>query len=206
MKSPSNLPKLYQCNICQKKFKTTQHLEQHMNKKKPCSSSDSSSVSSNSSTTNSSTTNSSTTNSFTSNLSNDEMINFIQMYSNIQSLMKEKKLIDEYKQQILILQEENNKLKYQISLINKISNNILQFDERNKNLNDSSELNDSIDSSNSNKESPLFQINNADLYDEDYNEKSPSNETFTSNISSLTEDQLNDSSGYIWKSVPFKLG
>jgi hypothetical protein len=189
-----------------------------MNKKKPCSSSDSSSVSSNSSTTNSSTTNSSTTNSFTSNLSNDEMINFIQMYSNIQSLMKEKKLIDEYKQQILTLQEENNKLKYQISLINKISNNILQFDERNKNLNNSSELNDSselnnssvlndsIDSSNSNKESPLFQINNADLYDEDYNEKSPSNETFNSNISSLTEDQLNDSSGYIWKSAPFKLG
>lgn len=201
MKSLSNLPKLYQCNICQKKFKTTQHLEQHMNKKKPCSSSDSSSVSSNSST-----SNSSTSNSFTSNLSNDEMIKFIQMYSNIQSLMKEKKLIDEYKQQILTLQEENNKLKYQISLINKISNNILQFDERNKNLNNSSELNDSIDSSNSNKESPLFQINNADLYDEDYNEKSPSNETFTSNISSLTEDQLNDSSAYIWKSAPFKLG
>ena len=201
MKSLSNLPKLYQCNICQKKFKTTQHLEQHMNKKKPCSSSDSSSVSSNSST-----SNSSTSNSFTSNLSNDEMIKFIQMYSNIQSLMKEKKLIDEYKQQILTLQEENNKLKYQISLINKISNNILQFDERNKKLNDSRELNDSIDSSNSNKESPLFQINNADLYDEDYNEKSPSNETFTSNISSLTEDQLNDSSAYIWKSAPFKLG
>lgn len=202
MNSPSNLPKLYQCNICQKKFKTTQHLEQHMNKKKPCSSSDSSSVSSNSSTSNSSTSNSSTTNSFTSNLSNDEMINFIQMYSNIQSLMKEKKQIDKYKQQILILQEENNKLKYQISLINKISNNILQFDERNKNIIEPSEL---VDSSNSNKESPLFQINNADLYDEDYNEKSPSIETINSNISSLTEDQLNDSSGYIWKSAPFKL-
>jgi hypothetical protein len=195
MNSPSNLPKLYQCNVCQKKFKTTQHLEQHINKKKPCSSSDSSSVSSNSSTSNSS----------ISNLSNDEMINFIQMYSNIQSLMKEKKLIDEYKQQILTLQEENNKLKYQISLINKISNNILQFDERNKIINEPNELNDSCELSNSNKESLLFQINNADLYDEDYNKKSPSNETFTSNISSLTEDQINDPSSYIWKSAPFNL-
>lgn len=201
MKSLSNLPKLYQCDVCQKKFKTTQHLEQHMNKKKPCSSSDSSSVSSNSSTSNLSTSNSSA-----SNLSNDEMINFIQLYSNIQSLMKEKKLIDEYKQQILTLQEENNKLKYQINLINKISNNILQFDERNKIINEPNELNNSIKLNNSNTESTFFQTNSSDLYYTNDNDKSPSNETFNSNMSSLTEDQLNYSSGYIWKSAPFKLG
>ena len=62
------------------------------------------------------------------------------------------------------------------------------------------------DLNNSNTESTFFQTNSSDLYYTNDNDKSPSNETFNSNMSSLTEDQLNDSSGYIWKSAPFKLG
>jgi hypothetical protein len=180
------MPKLYPCNICNKEFKTLQHLEQHKNKKKPCSPIDTSSGSSNSSTSSNSSLISFNDKIFEE---NNDIINFVKMYSNINNFIKDKNLIDTYKQQIVVLQEENKKLKYQINLINKISKKIGKFDN-------------SINPSTNLRITPIKQTI---VYDEEDFDNSISNETYidANTVSTLTEDQSVDASMSAWYNNSF---
>ena len=103
---------MYSCDICKKEFKTTQHLNQHKNKKKACSLNSSGDqltkvippLKNNE-------------------LSSDDIMKFISTYKTFQDLIKDKEMLAEYKEKLIALQNENNMLKEQIKLINNIINN-----------------------------------------------------------------------------------
>jgi hypothetical protein len=100
---------MYPCDMCKKEFKTTQHLNQHKNKKKACS----------------------LDNQLTKaipllkndELSSNDIMKFISTYNTFQELIKDKEMLAEYKEKLIQLQNENNILKQQIKLINNVIKN-----------------------------------------------------------------------------------
>jgi|Laugresu1bdmlbdd_1035124.scaffolds.fasta_scaffold29957_1 hypothetical protein len=101
---------MYQCTDCGKMFKTTQHLTQHKNRKKTCTLSNkhfSETVTFPRKTT-------------SDNLQVTDIVNFIKTTEEIQNLLNDKKMIEEYKNTILILKEENESLKEQLKSIQQI--------------------------------------------------------------------------------------
>ena len=101
---------MYPCTDCGKMFKTTQHLTQHKNRKKLCTLSNKQSseiVILPRKTT-------------SDNLQVTDVVNFIKTAEDIQNLLNEKKIIEEYKNTILTLKEENEDLKEQLKSIQQI--------------------------------------------------------------------------------------
>ena len=104
---------MYPCHICKKEFKTTQHLEQHKNRKKMCTLSNlhlNKIVSLPNKTA-------------SDDLNIAEIMSFIKTAEGIQSLLNDKKIIEDYKNIISNLTEENTMLKNQLHLINKVIKN-----------------------------------------------------------------------------------
>lgn len=144
----------FTCNNCNKCFKTTQHLNQHKNRKKPCvavnkdiaSSSDSTVVVSKSGTKNSSSLNSNVTSNLLDsnviisnkddsilNQSNGPRYELDDMMNSIILLNREKqellKLIDGYRVQVSELQFNNNSLYNKIQFVKDIFENFSSFFE-----------------------------------------------------------------------------
>lgn len=101
---------MYSCTECGKMFKTTQHLTQHKNRKKMC-------TLINKHLSETVTLPRKTT---SDNLQVTDVVNFIKTAEDIQNLLNEKKLIEEYKNTILTLKEENEALKEQLKSIQEI--------------------------------------------------------------------------------------
>ena len=104
---------MYPCHICKKEFKTTQHLEQHKNRKKLCILS-SKNVHLNSIVTLPTETN---TDVLVSKLKVTDIIQFIKTAEDIEKLIKEQEMLTFYKNKIINLEQENAKLKKQLSVI-----------------------------------------------------------------------------------------
>lgn len=104
---------MYSCEICKKEFKTTQHLNQHKNKKKTCVNNTNNSLNS-------------TDNlglggiNIKTNLTVVDVVNFIKTYKNIVEFVEDSKKISEYKNIILELKKQNLQLKQQLSAIEKV--------------------------------------------------------------------------------------
>lgn len=101
---------VYRCDICKKEFKTNQHLNQHKNKKKVCTLSNLH-------------LNANVilpTKTDTSKLDLLNIMKFLQTAEDIQKLLDDKKIIEEHKNKINELEKENNKLKEQLTLIQKV--------------------------------------------------------------------------------------
>ena len=108
---------MYVCEICKKEFKTTQHLNQHKNRKKSC-------------------VNNCHNNVLNSPNSVDKMgldginvepklncvdvIKFIKTYNNIVEFVEESKKLLAYKNEIIELKKENDKLNKQLLSIQKV--------------------------------------------------------------------------------------
>ena len=101
---------MYVCEICKKEFKTTQHLNQHKNRKKMCTLSNK----------HLNEVVTLPTKTASNDLNITEIMSFIKTAEGIQSLLNDKKLIDDYKNTIYELEQENNKLKEQLTLIQKV--------------------------------------------------------------------------------------
>ena len=105
---------MYTCVTCKKEFKTTQHLEQHKNRKKICIVMPDS-------------INASLTDTIpllkNNDLSSNDIMKFISTYNTFQDLIKDKELVEEYKKTIMQLKKENTMLKHQLHLINKVIKN-----------------------------------------------------------------------------------
>jgi tRNA U34 5-methylaminomethyl-2-thiouridine-forming methyltransferase MnmC len=101
---------MYPCDICKKEFKTNQHLTQHKQRKKMCTLSN---LHLNAIVTLPTKTSS-------SDLKITDILNFIKTAEDIQNLINDKKLIEEYKNTIAALTKENNALKEQIKTIQQI--------------------------------------------------------------------------------------
>lgn len=104
---------MYSCEICKKEFKTTQHLNQHKNRKKTCVNNTNNSLNS-------------TDNlglggiNIKTNLTVVDVVNFIKTYKNIVEFVEDSKKISEYKNIILELKKQNLQLKQQLSAIEKV--------------------------------------------------------------------------------------
>lgn len=103
---------MYACTVCKKEFKTTQHLNQHKNKKKVCSLNSSDNV-----------LTTSTSLLKNNELSSNDIMKFISTYKTFQDLIKDKEMLAEYKEKLIQLQNENNILKQQLKLINNVIKN-----------------------------------------------------------------------------------
>jgi hypothetical protein len=101
---------MYPCDICKKEFKTNQHLMQHKHRKKMCTLSN---LHLNKIVT-------LPTKTPSSDLKFTDIINFIKTAEDIQNLVNDKQLIEEYKNTILTLTKENDALKEQIKTIQQI--------------------------------------------------------------------------------------
>jgi len=116
---------VYKCDVCEKTFKTTQHLDQHKKKKKSCIKQDSNSVI----LMNSPPITHPFTSQFTTeivsinndikqinseNLYNLDMLKFVEAYQHLGES------VIEYKMQISKLTEENRILKHKLEVINKV--------------------------------------------------------------------------------------
>lgn len=104
---------MYPCHICKKEFKTTQHLEQHKNRKKLCS------LSLKNTHLNGIVTLTTETNTdvLVSKLKVTDIIQFIKTAEDIEKLIKEQEMLTFYKNKIINLEQENAKLKKQLSVI-----------------------------------------------------------------------------------------
>jgi hypothetical protein len=104
---------MYPCHICKKEFKTTQHLEQHKNRKKLCI------LSLKNPHLNSIVTLPTETNTdvLVSKLKVTDIIQFIKTAEDIEKLIKEQEMLTFYKNKIINLEQENAKLKKQLSVI-----------------------------------------------------------------------------------------
>lgn len=145
---------MHSCNICNKQFKTTQHLNQHKNRKKSCvpnvdNASNNSSVSSVSSIFLKKIMSPSLHNYSDKQINNgssektdfeltlDNILNFVKTAQEIQKLLQDKEQIDEYKNQIIQLQNENLQLKNKLGLVNRIIKDKGNVDAENEIIEDS---------------------------------------------------------------------
>lgn len=126
---------MYICNKCGKEFKTTQHLNQHNNRKKSCVKNDSGSINTvpdlgnidNIIETHKIVDGNINEDIFfhnsiiemEKNINNNNIIKFLKTYNCLIHLMKDKELVIEYKKQIEDLQNENCKLKRKLETIYK---------------------------------------------------------------------------------------
>lgn len=124
---------MYICSKCGKEFKTTQHLNQHKNRKKTCVpnvGSENSSIDIDASIDNivqipkvlDANSNDdiffqNSINELEKNINNNNIIKFLKTYNCLIHLMNDKDLVVEYKKQIQDLQNENTKLKRKIETI-----------------------------------------------------------------------------------------
>jgi hypothetical protein len=104
----------YDCHICKKIFKTTQHLNQHKNKKKPCTL-----INQDLNEFVSLPVSKGKSNSF-DNLTVIDIMTFVKTSESIQNLINDSKLIQEYKRRIIILTKENESLNTQLKNIQQI--------------------------------------------------------------------------------------
>lgn len=105
----------FSCPLCNKQFKTTQHLNQHKNRKKSCSLS---------------ITN--TQNSVIVDLPKKELNNNNEIFNlKLNDILEVVKSVEDYKTKIKYLESENNKLKEQLSIIKNVvqntNSNMCQF-------------------------------------------------------------------------------
>jgi hypothetical protein len=115
---------MFICDICKKEFKTNQHLHQHKNRKKACVNDNADSNITNINNENK-TINDYNINSLilehdkttmSSDMTMNDILSFLKTYKSIQDLIKDKKEINE-------LREENEKFKKQLEIINNIIKN-----------------------------------------------------------------------------------
>ena len=101
---------MYMCDICKKEFKTTQHLNQHKNRKKICTLSNK----------HLNEVVTLPTKTASDDLNITEIMSFIKTAEGIQTLINDKKIIEDYKNTITNLKKENEALKAQIKNIQQI--------------------------------------------------------------------------------------
>lgn len=115
---------MFICDICGKQFKTTQHLNQHKNRKKTC-------VNVNAGSSNNVILEegNKSINKYNSidelilyedksNMTYNDVIVFLNTYKNIQEFIKDREFILKNKNEIINLREENAKFKKQLEIIN----------------------------------------------------------------------------------------
>lgn len=110
----------FNCDICNKSFKTNQHLTQHKNKKKSC-------INNNKKCDETLTDiiNKKTSCNEKNNLTINDVLTFLKTYNTIHELIDDKNSIIAYKNEINELKEENIKLREQLEIINKLIQNIM---------------------------------------------------------------------------------
>jgi hypothetical protein len=131
----------YSCNICHKFFKTTQHLHQHMNRKKPCSKKD-----------DIDTSNEEDSNEDNIISSNNEqsiscMVKFIENYKLLlNSYKKYRFIVSEKEKKIKELELENSELKFKVASNEDYINYLKGIKEFDKHLEiEDTHLNDKMD-------------------------------------------------------------
>jgi hypothetical protein len=140
---------MFVCDICGTNFKTTQHLNQHKNKKKTCVKAK---YETNKTLLFDETINEIGLHEDKSNITYNDIVIFLNTYKNIQSFINDKEFVLKSKNETIKLREENLKLKKQLEIIkNIIKNDFSKQPSGQYNNNDDNNNDDNKNNNNNNK-------------------------------------------------------